>query len=223
MVEAIENGKVSGPSDLINVNVLFVARAVAVLVKLKVAVVATLVAISACETYISLCIQIRGASQRLGVKKDIEKAGKNGNVRVRLVDLGVLGQFAVRLETSGLVGRVLQDDVAFLVLVVPQREQDDVTLVDPHLLAQLAPDMREALLAVETLRLKSTISKHLDYLSVLWGHASAGRLSGREVRNQREEGRFRVALNIPWPSSLKVSSRFSLSFSFFPRRRFLPP
>jgi hypothetical protein len=26
-----------------------------------------------------------------------------------------------------------------------------------------------------------------------------------------------------WPSSLKVSSRFSLSFSFFPRRRFLPP
>lgn len=27
----------------------------------------------------------------------------------------------------------------------------------------------------------------------------------------------------PWPSSLKVSSRFSLSFSFFPRRLFLPP
>lgn len=142
MVEAIENGKVSGPSDLINVNVLFVARAVAVLVKLKVAVVATLVAIC-----------------------------------VRLVDLGVLGQFAVRLETSGLVGRVLQDDVAFLVLVVPQREQDDVTLVDPHLLAQLAPDMREALLAVETLRLKSTISKHLDYLSVLLAILLEGKFS----------------------------------------------
>ena len=29
--------------------------------------------------------------------------------------------------------------------------------------------------------------------------------------------------DVPWPSSLKVSSRFSLSFSFFPRRRFLPP
>lgn len=28
---------------------------------------------------------------------------------------------------------------------------------------------------------------------------------------------------VPWPSSLKVSSRFSLSFSFFPRLRFLPP
>ena len=28
---------------------------------------------------------------------------------------------------------------------------------------------------------------------------------------------------VPWPSSLNVSSRFSLSFSFFPRRLFLPP
>ena len=28
---------------------------------------------------------------------------------------------------------------------------------------------------------------------------------------------------VPCPSSLNVSSRFSLSFSFFPRRRFLPP
>jgi hypothetical protein len=34
----------------------------------------------------------------------------------------------------------------------------------------------------------------------------------------RESGRY-----VPWPSSLKTSSRFSLSFSFFPRRRFLPP
>ena len=37
---------------------------------------------------------------------------------------------------------------------------------------------------------------------------------------REEEGRGRV---VPCPSSLKVSSRFSLSFSFFPRRRFLPP
>lgn len=28
---------------------------------------------------------------------------------------------------------------------------------------------------------------------------------------------------VPWPSSLKVNSRFSLSFSFFPRRLFFPP
>lgn len=29
--------------------------------------------------------------------------------------------------------------------------------------------------------------------------------------------------DVPWPSSLKVNSRFSLSFSFFPLLRFLPP
>ena len=29
--------------------------------------------------------------------------------------------------------------------------------------------------------------------------------------------------DLPWPSSLKVNSRFSLSFSFFPLLRFLPP
>lgn len=32
-----------------------------------------------------------------------------------------------------------------------------------------------------------------------------------------------VKKNLPWPSSLNVNSRFSLSFSFFPRRLFLPP
>ena len=32
-----------------------------------------------------------------------------------------------------------------------------------------------------------------------------------------------MKINTPCPSSLKVNSRFSLSFSFFPRRRFLPP
>ena len=29
--------------------------------------------------------------------------------------------------------------------------------------------------------------------------------------------------HIPWPSSLKTSSRFSVSFSFLPRRLFFPP
>ena len=31
------------------------------------------------------------------------------------------------------------------------------------------------------------------------------------------------ACHVPWPSSLKSRSRFVSSFSFFPRRRFLPP
>ena len=58
-------------------------------------------------------------------------------VRVRLVDLLVLRELAVGLEGAGLVGGVLEDDVALVVLVVAEREEDDVALVDPDLLAEL--------------------------------------------------------------------------------------
>lgn len=62
-------------------------------------------------------------------------------VGVGLVDLGALGQLAVGLQTPGLVGAVLEDDVALLVLVVAQRQEDDVALVDPDFFAELALDM----------------------------------------------------------------------------------
>lgn len=58
-------------------------------------------------------------------------------VSVRLVDLLVLGELAVGLEGAGLVGGVLEDDVALVVLVVAEGEEDDVALVDPDLLAEL--------------------------------------------------------------------------------------
>lgn len=41
---------------------------------------------------------------------------------------------------------------------------------------------------------------------------------GNRHTKQREE-----KVGEPWPSSLNVNSRFSLSFSFFPLRLFLPP
>ena len=56
-------------------------------------------------------------------------------VGVRLVDLGALGQLAVCFETSGFVCAVFEDDVALFVLVVTQREENDVALVDPDLFA----------------------------------------------------------------------------------------
>ena len=62
-------------------------------------------------------------------------------VCVGLVDLGRLGQLAVCLQASCFVGVVLEDDVALLVLVVTQRQEDNVALVDPDLLSQLATDV----------------------------------------------------------------------------------
>jgi hypothetical protein len=62
--------------------------------------------------------------------------------------------------------RVLHDDIALLVLVVSQRQEDDVALVDPHLLPQLAADMGEAARAVEALGFQAPVTQHLDDLGV---------------------------------------------------------
>lgn len=71
--------------------------------------------------------------------------------RIRLVNLGVLGELTIRFHCSSesvrdcsararrrltvtrLVGRVLDDDVRLVILEIPEGEQDNVSLVDPHL------------------------------------------------------------------------------------------
>lgn len=50
-----------------------------------------------------------------------------------VVDAHRLREFAVRLEVSRLVRSVLENDVSLRVLVVTQTDENDVTLVDPHL------------------------------------------------------------------------------------------
>lgn len=62
--------------------------------------------------------------------------------------------------------RVLHDHIALLVLVVSQRQQDDVALVNPDLLPQLATNMRQTTCAVEALSLQTSVSEHLDDLGV---------------------------------------------------------
>ena len=69
--------------------------------------------------------------------------------------------------SEGRLTRILHDDVALLVLVVSQRQQDDVALVDPDLLPQLAADVGKAAGAVEALRLQAAVAQHLDDLRVL--------------------------------------------------------
>ena len=61
-----------------------------------------------------------------------------GAAKIRLVDLGGLGKLTVGLERSGLVGVVLEDDVALLVLVGTERKQDNITDIYPDLLSELA-------------------------------------------------------------------------------------
>jgi hypothetical protein len=87
-------------------------------------------------------------------------------VRVRLVDLGALGQFAVGLQTASLVGAVLEDHVALLILVVAQREEDDVALVDPDFLAEFATDVRETFGAVEAECLQAAVAEHFEDLGI---------------------------------------------------------
>lgn len=49
--------------------------------------------------------------------------------------------------------------VTLVVLVVAQRQQDDVALVDPDLLAKLASDVAQSAGTVEALRLQTAVSK----------------------------------------------------------------
>ena len=88
-------------------------------------------------------------------------------VGVGLVDLGVLRQLTVGLERTGLVGGVLHDNITLLILVITEREEDDITLVDPDLLAELATNVSETLLAIEAESLETTVAQHLHDLCVL--------------------------------------------------------
>lgn len=84
-----------------------------------------------------------------------------------------------------------------------------------HLLPHLSPNVRQPLLAIKAHGLDPPVPKHLEDLSVLCvPHISVRFLL--PARAETEGG-------VPWPSSLKTSSRLSASFSFFPLRRFLPP
>jgi len=84
-----------------------------------------------------------------------------------LVDLDGLRELAVRLEVTRLVRRVLENDVGLGVLVVPQANQDDVGLGDPHLFPELAPDVAQTLNSVEAHGRQTAVTQHLGHLSVL--------------------------------------------------------
>jgi hypothetical protein len=96
---------------------------------------------------------------------------------VGLIDLGVLGKLAIGLEGTGFIGSVLENDIALVVLEVSERQEDNITLVDPDLLSHLSTNVGETLAAVKAQSLETTVSKHLNYLSVLLAILLEGELS----------------------------------------------
>lgn len=55
------------------------------------------------------------------------------------------------IQRTSLISRVLKDDVSLLVLVLSERDENDVAVVNPDLFPELATDETETLDAVEAL------------------------------------------------------------------------
>jgi len=104
------------------------------------------------------------------------------------------------VQRTGLVGRVLEDNIALLILVLAERNQDDVSVVDPDLFSELSADQTEAPDAIEALvprvlafsrqgnlhllyatgtyhGLQSSVSKHLENLGVFLAILLEGQLA----------------------------------------------
>jgi hypothetical protein len=64
--------------------------------------------------------------------------------------------------------------VTLVVLVVTQRQQDDVALVDPDLLAKLATDVAESAGAVEALRFQAAVPGQVVSICVSSGVLPGG-------------------------------------------------
>jgi len=83
------------------------------------------------------------------------------------VDLDRLGELAVRLQVPCFISRVLKNHISFGILIVSQPKQDNVRMVDPDLLPELAPDVTQALHPVEAHGFKTAVPKHFGHLSIL--------------------------------------------------------
>ena len=86
--------------------------------------------------------------------------------------------------------------------------------VHPHFLAHLAADMAQALDAVDAHGLEAAVAQHAHHLRVLCAGAQSASLAPLRAASCARNGAVSQR-NAPWPSSLKMSSRFS-SLSFLP-------
>ena len=80
--------------------------------------------------------------------------------------------------------------------------------VDPLSFSQLASNVSESFCAIKAHGFKAAITQHFQDLKHLISCFFQQQI---------------LTWAYSWPSSFKISSRLAPSFSFFPRRRFLPP
>lgn len=66
--------------------------------------------------------------------------------------MGRSGCWGGNVQGAGLVGRVLENHIALLILVLAERHKYDISVVNPDLLAKLSSNEAETLDTVEALK-----------------------------------------------------------------------
>ena len=153
------------------------------------------------------------------------------------------------MQGAGLVSRVLENHIALLVLVLAERDKDDVSIVDPDLLAKLASNEAKTLDAVEALKrdsgsawrlqwqcwrdkshhgFETAVPEHLKDLGVFLAILLERELTllvavvATGSASRRLAGLWRW-MGAPVGGVAWGGRGISHSFSFFPLRLFLPP
>ena len=99
------------------------------------------------------------------------------NIHRSLTSPDSLGQLARGLQTAGLVGVILGNNIALFVLVIAQHEKNNIAFVDPHLFAELATDVAESLFTIKAESLESSVAQHLDNLGELQAFLLEGQIA----------------------------------------------
>merc|ERR1712240_262709 len=82
------------------------------------------------------------------------------------INLNGIWEFAVGFQITSFIRGILQDYVRFRILIIPETNQDNVRLVDPDLLPELATNVAKTFHSIEAHRFQASIAQHLRNLGV---------------------------------------------------------
>ena len=101
-------------------------------------------------------------------------------------------------------------------LIISKSDQDDVGLVNPDFFAQFSTNMTESFDAIKAHSFEASCNVNV-FVYILKSVSCLFTFYYIPLPN------ILMTCAYSWPSSLKTNSRLRPSFSFLPRRRFLPP